>query len=273
MNQDDCQLGDILAEYIVPIMQVLTNELPEYNMKLKVTKCLNVAIMLTIFILGLQKGKRIIDNCDSRKTKSEEYYIKNKDILVKDLDNVLKKEPGKYLYYILLADAEFKNDGYISYFPGHVFLIEKYNNNYKLYQSYIKQYDLQEYKDKVSTFKIDKEKIKNIIKYLKYIILEAKTWDDKCVKYWNNFTLVDTTNIKGADIKNNMHICILKSKVDSCLENLKTYLTNKINSIEDIDTIYGNIDIYDIEKNPKKILTSKEIKQSLNSMLEKIKHV
>lgn len=273
MNENDCQVGDILAEYIVPIMQILTNELPEYNMKLKVTKCLNVAIMLTIFIIGLQKGKRIIDNCDSRKTKKEGFYIKNKNILVKDLDNILKKENGKYLYYILLADAEFENNGNISYFPGHVFLIEKYDNKYKLYQSYIKQYDLQEYKDKVSTFEIDKKKIKNIIKYLKYIILEAKIWDDKCIEYWNKFTFVDTMNIKGSDIKNNMHICILKSKVDQCLENLKSYLINKIDLIEDIDTVYGNIDSYDLQNNPKKVLTSREIKESLNSMLEKIKHV
>lgn len=271
MNKD-CKIGDILAEYIIPIMQILTNELPEYNMKMKTTKCLNVAIMITIFMLGRVKGKEIIDYCDSKKTKEQKYYVNNIIELNNTFNDILKIEDGRYLYYILLADGVYKDkDNNTLYFPGHVFLIEKYDNNYKLYQSYIKQYDLQEYKNKVQDFSISKEKIKNIINHLLYIITKTKTWDDNCVKYWNEFTFVDTeNNFKGAIIENNMHICILKSRIDGCLKNLKKFIKDNIKQIKDIDTIYGNVDYYDLENNPKKVLTSKELKENLNTILRKI---
>lgn len=266
-----CELGNILSEYIIPIMQLLTNDLPQYNFKMKTTKCLNTSIMITFFLLGLKHGSKIIDKCDSSKTNDEKYYITRRDELINNLNDIFTIENGRYIYYILIANNELSDKNLnTKIFPGHVFIIEKNNNKYYLYQSYIKQYNLQEYKKLVSEFYITKKNLVSIINKIKYIIIKANTWDDKCVKYWKDFTLVDTNYMKNVIIKNNLNICIIKNEIQTCLENLNKYINQKLKEIKDIDTIYGDISKYELNVDNKNVLTSKEIKQNLIEIKRKI---
>lgn len=267
----ECKLGNILSEYIIPIMQLLTNDLPQYNFKMKTTKCLNTSIMITIFLLGLKHGSRIIDNCDSSKTNDEKYYITRRSKLNKDLDDIFNTENGRYIYYILIANNELndKKDN-TQVFPGHVFIIEKNDNKYYLYQSYIRQYNLQGYKELVSEFYITKKNLLSIINKIKYILIHAKTWNNKCIQYWKDFTFVDTQYMKNVIIKDTLNICIIKHEIQACLENLNKYVDKKLREIKDTDTIYGDISKYELNVENKKVLTSKQIKQDLIEIKRKI---
>lgn len=51
-----CDLGPIIRYHIVALMQLLTNEVESYNMRLLTTKCLNTAVMIWYLFLGEQQA-------------------------------------------------------------------------------------------------------------------------------------------------------------------------------------------------------------------------
>lgn len=51
-----CDLGYVIQHHIPALMQLLTNELKEYNMQLITTKCLNTAVMMWYLFLGEQSS-------------------------------------------------------------------------------------------------------------------------------------------------------------------------------------------------------------------------
>ena len=60
-----CDLGYVIKDHVKLLMQLLTNDLPQFNFKLQSTKCLNTAIMLLQFLIG-EKSQGIADACDTR---------------------------------------------------------------------------------------------------------------------------------------------------------------------------------------------------------------
>lgn len=47
-----CDMGYLIADHVTALMQVVTNELPQYTMQVITTKCLNTAVMVMYLFLG-----------------------------------------------------------------------------------------------------------------------------------------------------------------------------------------------------------------------------
>ena len=81
-------------KYLEPLMQLLSVNITDYNMKLKTTKCLNTAIMLTYLLGGSLKVKDtevcLVDNINKRYEKKKnklEFKLKVFNDLKKDLSS------------------------------------------------------------------------------------------------------------------------------------------------------------------------------------------
>lgn len=265
-----CDIGYILKNYVKPLMQTLTVDIRNYYMRLLTTKCLNTAVMLSVFMLGKKRGIAIANYCDTEKTRARHQSLEddNNTILSHLKSDVLKRNPKltqRYLYYILLTDGKFPFDDQTktpAFFPGHVFIIEKMpidveqdQHVYYLYQSYINQYDLKEHiKRNNNTLKISYERLKIVLDGLDYILNVSK-WDDKCVQYWKVLTFVDSSYLNGSNCKDNFFLCIKKAKVVDCLKHIQAYTSEKLNEIgpkvkRQSREVYGDRKLYDKTQRP-----------------------
>lgn len=276
-----CDLGYIIRKYIHPLMQTLTNDVKEYYMRLLTTKCLNTSIMLSIFMLGRKRGIEIGDYCDTEETRKRHKNNEetNQTILNAFIKNILEpKCTRRILYYILLTDGKFSKGDSSEFFPGHVFILEKYPNKddlpyYYLYQSYINEYDLNDYiKKNNKTLKINYKKAKYIFEGLDYI-LNVDFWDQKCVDIWKVLTFVDSSNLIGSKSKGEIFLCIRKAYVRDCLKHIEDYTKLKIKDMEKSNTmnnlkIYGDKSLYANDITP---MTNKKIYSALKKLEEDIK--
>lgn len=278
---DKCDLVYIIKDYIYPLMQLLTNDMNDFNIQMRTSKCLNTGLMLMYFMAG-QKGIDIVKQCDCSKTAEQK---PNNGMLLKTLSSKLRNRnfKNRHLYYVLLTDAHIhsENDVMTTYFPGHVFIFEKFKDiggvYFNVYQSYNKEYDLKEYieekmkKDNVTeTVKISSNDVSNIMRGLSYL-LSSNVWDDTCIKFWKLFTHVDSSMYRNKIIKNKIFMCYGSARVDSCVSNIREYLNKKINQVHTIEAhkqydIYGDVDKY-VDRT--KALTVSEIKIKLHELLKK----
>jgi hypothetical protein len=266
----------ILKDYVKPIMQLLSNDIVDYNMRLIVTKCLNTAVMLVYFLLG-EKGIRMANYCDTHATiKRHQDNLDNNTTLITSLTkDLLLKTSKRYIYYILLTDARFPRTGTEDvFFPGHVLVFEKIPGTgtkepyYNIYQSYINQYDLKGYYNNTNNAtKISYKDLKVLLSNLKYI-LESEKWDDKCIKYWKDLTFVDTTSMKDSLSKNRFFLCYQRALVSVCIEKVYKYVIDKLRPLKymqyETNEIYGDIERYDASQNP---LTKFQMKTELSNLL------
>ena len=243
-------------------------------MKLKTTKCLNTAVML-VHILGSEKDvKTKVNYCDTEninkrysKIKDKIKKIEKKKNILDKLDKDLSKSNinARYFYYILMTHTKMKkgnkNDGW---FPGHVYIIEKSLNcqkelKYKIFQSYINQYDLNgHFKNNNNTMELRDNNIKSVINGMRNILLK-KTWNKKAVNFWNKLCYVNTENIIGYDTEN-INICYQKIKIDNCYTNLLNFTKKALTNIKtNIDN--KNINHYDVKKDKDNMITSLSIEE------------
>ena len=281
-----CDMVLVLKDFIKPIIQLLSNDIEDYNMRLLTTKCLNTSVALLYFIIG-KNGIKIADYCDTRATiQRHKEKVDNNQQIVLSLKNELlfdKKDNKRYIYYILLTDGYFpyaNSSKQSAFFPGHVFIIEKIpscNANKKpsffMYQSYINEYDLAgHFKNNNGSVKLSYTRTANIIKNLTYI-LNTETWDDKCIEYWKDFTFVDTSHMKDALCKDQFYVCYKEAVVNGCIRNIKQYVKTKLSDIKtksatmNMNGIYGNAKRYDDSQIP---LTNSEMKYNLENLLKKL---
>lgn len=264
--------------YITPLMQCLTNDIRDYNMQLITTKCLNTAVMLMFFLLG-KNGIKHANYCDSHDmVKRHKSGEDNKKHVIAKMQRIIlnPRVQQRYIYYILMNDAEFPHpkQGTV-FFPGHVFLIERtYDGtvNYNIYQSYINKYTLKEYYEQMNnTLRVNYVYVQRLLQKIKYILF-ADSWDDLCVKYWKDFTHVDTSNLLGAKHRDHLFICFSHEKLKTCVMNIANYTKAKLKQIDESDkplkAVYGDPALY---KNQKVTpLTQQEMKESLHSILQDI---
>lgn len=274
-----CDIGYVLKNYVKPLMQTLTIDIKDFYMKLLTTKCLNTAVMLSIFMLGRKRGLDIAGYCDTVKTRKR--HMENIDsthvILSSFRDDFLVHATrNREFYYILLTDGSFPYEGTSkppAFFPGHVFILEKIPTDdgpiFYMYQSYINKYDFKEHiKKNHGTLKISPKRAVSIADTLEYI-LQADTWDAECVKLWKKMTFVDTTDIMGSSCKNRFFLCIRKAPVKDCLKHIQQYTEQKLKEIEKIPDahlcmkIYGDTSLYDKSQKP---LTVSEMYRQLKSL-------
>ncbi len=269
-NCNNCNVMTFIKDYITPIYQVLSIELPQYHMKLRTTKCLNTSVMTMFLLLG-NKGLKRSEYCsvqNIRKRVSDNNLKRKDDIMNfnKLIDDIFsKKEKYRYFYYIMITDGEMvqntiksrfntkpQND---AYFPGHVFVIEKIpcnnTNKYKLYQSYINEYDLEgHYEKNENSMDISESKLKDILeKGTKQIFINSE-WDQNISNYWKELTHVDANQFNGYST-NNLKFCYQKVQVNSCYKILMDFV---------------NYSISEIDKNPNKYFIVDAIEPQLSSL-------
>lgn len=256
-----CDLVYILKDYVKPIMQLLTVDIKQYNMRLLTTKCLNTGIMIMYFMLG-KKGIQLASQCDTQVViKKHKEGLENNAAVLYGLKNDIlsKKHKQRYLYYIMLTDGYFEKSNIDTiFFPGHVFILEKIPNangsfEYQVYQSYINKYDIKgHFENNQNSVLMTYNQVRLLIEKIQHI-MTSETWDEKCIKYWKDFTFVDTTNLKDTRCKDQFFICYRKSTVKTCLGNIRSYIKEKmkiLSKIQDKTKIYGDMSQFDMSQQP-----------------------
>lgn len=261
----NCDVTNIIMKYLEPLMQICSATMSDYNMQMKTTKCLNTAVMLTYILGGSDKLKtvekcevsKINDRYNKKKDKSK-YKVEIFEKLKKDLQN--KNIKKRYFYYILMTNndmekSELLNDNspQTQSFPGHVFIIDKFPNcetkepNYNIYQSYINQYDLKgHFKKNKNTMKVQNNDINFILNGIENIIT-GEVWNQDAVKFWNDFTFVDTKNL--VKYKNDkINLCYSKISIDDCYKEFYKFSYIKASELYDrlITNNTSNLENYNI---------------------------
>ena len=261
---------DTISPHVTALMQLLTNDFPQYNMRLITTKCLNTGIMIAFALLG-KKGFRLVDECDSNLvTKRHKEGIDNNQHIINQLKRQVlsKREKKSKLYYILLSDGYFQQSvEETQYFPGHVVIIEKHFNSatnahyFRIHQSYINQYTLTQYNSIVNK-NISMNNIESVMNGLEKGLTASK-WSRSNIKLWSNLTNVDTSNLKDTYIKNRFFLCFRKTEFDSCISSLKHYVKYKLTTLKGRppNDVYGDVSRY---IDPSIALTNTQMEQELN---------
>ena len=273
-----CDVVYTLKNYVKPLMQLMTNDVTDYNMRLLTTKCLNTSVMIIILMLG-PKAQKMADYCDTYKTiarhektdGTRDDNIQIVDALTKDMLNT-KNVRTRYLYYILITDAWFiKENQEKSFFPGHVVVIEKFPGSspyFYLYQSYINQYSLHGH------FEKSNNSVKYTVSEMKKFLCDLKstftktTWDDDTSTFWKRFTFVDTDALKGFKTQGQkFYLCYQRAPIKECNKNIMKYVATKLKKLNkgtiQPDAIYGDASKYEMNENP---LTNIQMKAHLEKL-------
>ena len=286
----NCEVTDLIMKYLEPLMQLLSVNITDYNMKLKTTKCLNTAIMLTYLLGGSLKVKDtevcLVDNINKRYEKKKnklEFKLKVFNDLKKDLSS--KNIKKRYFYYILMTNNDMEksklvpnNSSDTAFFPGHVFIIDKFpyctdsNVQYKIYQSYINQYDLKgHYRRNKNTMKLENNDINMILNGI-HNIVSNKVWNKNAVEFWKKLTFVDTDNLLNYKT-NKINLCYSKIRIDHCYVKLQKYIYNSILQIDD-DIKLNKLDKFNIKQDESefkvKQLSIYQLRNELNKLNDEL---
>lgn len=264
----DCPIGYIVKDFVKPIMQALTVQLTQYNMRLIQTKCLNTAVMFMYLFKG-PEGLKSTHYCDVDTVRSRyNALIETRTEITYALQkSILRKSNDRQLYYIMITHGDFiKPDGSKVSFPGHVFIIEKFGEQYKLYQSYIDQYDFNGFWQKHNSITFSKDKIKYFMTELRKLV-QSETWTQDTSAFWKEMTDVDTSRYIGAKINDACKVCYRKVSVKQCLKHLLEFVNDTLKKVPTNDPTakYGNKDIYNSESEP---LTNEQMLTSMKKLKE-----
>ena len=240
----NCDVTNIIMKYLEPLMQICSATMSDYNMQMKTTKCLNTAVMLTYMLGGSDKLKTV-EYCEVSKI-NKRYDKKNNKLQHKlKIFNELKKDLTKkdnnkrYFYYILMTNNDMEKSDMLGNsasttqsFPGHVFIIDKFpdcNNNepnYNVYQSYINQYDLKgHYKKNKNSMKVQNNDINFVLNGI-FNIVSNPVWNKDAIKFWNDFTFVETNNLLNYKT-DKINLCYSKISIEDCYKEFYRFSYNK----------------------------------------------
>lgn len=232
-----CDLGYVIKDYVVPLIQLLSHDLKDYNMKMQTTKCLNTGVMLMLFMVG-KKGLQITDYCDSVRVVQRHRAMKDSNTLI--LEALMKMLLNKsfklrQVCYVLLSDGYFKSAAGNIYFPGHVFVLEKFWENgeiyFNIYQSYINEYDLKGHFDNMNgSVRLTYSDVAHLLKKLSYIVMND-VWDTISTQYWKEITNVDASKFEGYTTTDNICTCFKSAPLKSCVNNIERYVKKKLKTI------------------------------------------
>jgi hypothetical protein len=77
------------------------------------------------------------------------------------------------------------------------------------------------------------DEMKTFLAKITYIVFNG-VWDQRCVNYWHDITKVDSSQYLNSDTTTAMYMCYRNQTIDGCLEILKTYVQQTINTTNDI---------------------------------------
>lgn len=237
-----CDLGLFIKDHMKLLMKVFAEELKDYGFQYSRndTKCLNTAVTTMFSFLG-KKSIHFTNFCDVNNVE-ERYKHSDKSIqTTKHFSKSILKET-KYkrkLYYIMFTSGNLPHSDIYNktiMFPGHVFVIDKSydqhskQNIYKLYQSYINQYNLDGAITKNNyQLTISKEKINNFVESILYFF-ENGIWDQRITKFWKELTFIDGSEFEKHIITDHIYFCYCAINVKSCTTTLINLLKEKQSS-------------------------------------------
>jgi len=271
-----CDIGYLVKDYLLPLMQAMTYQLTEYNMRLIDTKCLNTSVLFFNLFFGKKALKHTM-HCDVHNVVSRhDDNIDNSVVIAQQLGkDILRKTKSRYVYYIMLTDGYFiKPDGSRVFFPGHVFVLEKIpwgdDHFYYMYQSYINQYNFATYANKHNSIKVHRSSVKYYMDEIMRMVTQ-RVWDAAFVRFWNDMTRVDTSHMLGGVPEQAFYVCYRKVKHNSCVKNVRTFVKQTLRSIprNAPDAIYGESATYDENSRP---LTNREMHEQLSKLLERMEN-
>ena len=103
-----CTTAYIIRDHIRSIMQLLTNDLPEYNMQIVTTKCLNTAVMMAYLLLG-SDALRHTGQCDVPNVRARHAHSPRtrQDVCAELYEAVLDPaDMSHQLFYVMLTDGK-----------------------------------------------------------------------------------------------------------------------------------------------------------------------
>lgn len=233
---DTCKYIYIISKYIVSILQVMNVTFSKsYTNNLISTKCLNTAVMLVVLLLGEKKIKAI-QQCDVPNTIKRHISFEDNNTLIanKLIKSLCKSSVKNYLYYIMLTDGRLSNSvnqNQTKYFPGHVFIVEKRQNHYYIYQSYISKYDLNAFIVKNKCKKYNVTEVKEMCSFFKKFLGQNYVWDDVAVEKWLKLTDVDTSDFRSYNT-NNIYICFKKFRVKTVKNMINKFIEKSLTDIQ-----------------------------------------
>lgn len=209
-----CDLGNFVSKYFNFLIDVFNEDLKNIGIEKGVyTKCLYTSVTMFYLLAGERAKKKslfcYVDNVKSRVEKCKDVYKMTHELLTKFEKQLLATVCNKRdIFFVMLTDDDlpYNNDKTkMKMFPGHVFVIDKQVDNdcvprYKVYQSYINKYTLEEYsslkkksgKDiNNSHMNFSYHEMKDFINQLSKFLMSQK-WTKSSIKFYENFTLVDS---------------------------------------------------------------------------------
>lgn len=261
------RIGEIVKNYHKPIIQALTNELTQYNMRLLTTKCLNCSVTFWYLFFG-KRGLLDTNYCDVPQVVDRHETTKLDHNMA--ITRALRREMtavsvDHQAFYIMFTDGYFVHPqtGDKVFFPGHVMVIEKAGlQNYYIYQCYINQYDFKGSLDFREKPEIPK---KTILLYLDCLdhFASKMVWDNAMISFWKDLTNVDTSNMLGFVPSHAFYMCFRNKPIDRCLLNFRRFVDTILKKIPTGDDVYGRKQDYNAKINP---LTNNEMRQAFTEM-------
>tara|TARA_B110000259_G_scaffold185321_1_gene234091 strand:+ start:5934 stop:6848 length:915 start_codon:yes stop_codon:yes gene_type:complete len=260
----ECEVSYLVMKYLEPLIQLFSGTISEYNMQMKTTKCLNTAVMLTYILGGSDKLKKI-QHCEvskiNKRFEKKSNKLKHKTEIFNKLKSDLSKKNirKRYFYYILITNTYMdrsrlinKNLSDTQFFPGHVFIIDKYpvckneNAKYNIYQSYIDKYDLKGfYKKNRNSMNLKNNNIDFLLSGINNIISNP-VWNQESVDFWNDFTFVNTDNLLNYKT-DKLNLCYSKIRIDYCYREFQSFIKKHKDILEKDIKNNINLDKYTIE--------------------------
>jgi hypothetical protein len=246
----------VLLPFFTILQFCIVKEYPNYFDVLpiitKTSRCTSTALL----ILRLLIGKKIY-KINSEMTplyitrQSLNFESKNMSLLYLDqLKQDIFKIETHGIFYVKIV-KHYKNyiDNPSTNLDSHSFLIEKTKhkkNKFLLYQSYLDDYDLEQYLNKFNN-SYTKKRMIDMIEHL-YYIFSRKKWDDNCSKIWKHyFCHTLSPNVVNNKISNELFLVyhyfpIEKNPLENVLEfvqHQKTKIKNKNkNDLYDLSLLY-----------------------------------
>lgn len=253
MKSNACApLVRIIAPFIRALMQVVSAHLSDFNMVRNPssysTKCLNTSVLLWFLFLGKRHVDRDAKRCDvDRIMDRGDASLHVLDAL--DLDVLSSRRRGSAsttLWFVLLTEATLHTPANESvYFPGHVFILERYADRYWIYQSYVDHYDLAHHviRWKSSTgsreaFRASKPNVIRILKLLRRVFTPDTLWDAECTREWQWFTGIDLSNLEGGASGRDIRLCVAKRSSKTCARRMRRFIDREVRRLSQLPDVF-----------------------------------
>lgn len=232
MKNITCEYIRVISKYIKSILAVLSIDF-QNTINTSETKCLNTAIMIVVVLIGSEQFSEL-DKCSVANTidRMNTTEITNNQTVIDELYSSIKDSTSG-MFYILLTDGMLKKNNNTNseqvYFPGHVFIIDKNEACYTLYQSYINEYSLKDNREKEKCVCMSYAKIQKYIGNIEKLLTTSELWNKNTTKFWKSMTNVESEQFIGCNF-DNIYICFKKFEHDRTIDKTLSFIDTKLKS-------------------------------------------